>query len=449
MVSIDGLMPDAYVHPDAHGLAVPTLRALVSRGAYATAVASVFPTVTYPAHTTLATGVTPNVHRIVTNKPADALDTQFAGWRWYAEDIAVPTLWRVAAAQHREVALVTWPVTVGASVAWLVPEYWRAGGPDDQKLLRALSTPGLLDRVAHEYPSLWHELTPPDVHDDAQFAIATYLVTHEHPDLVMMHVWAVDDAQHDHGPWSKEAKAAIENADALLGRFVATLEAQPAWQHTTLVVVSDHGFAPIDHEIRLNALFARKHLIELDAAGKTKSARVAVIASGGSAFVYVLDQAARPEIEAAVNELASGAIGERATNPELGDNPFATSHGNVPVGRAERREGVAASAGPVIAKILGHDEVVAAGGDRDAAFVVVAAPGYSFGDARTGAIIVDTPGRGTHGWPPTDPAMAASFIAVGPNVVHRDLGQIRMVDIAPTVAHWLGIELPAAGAAIL
>src|SRR5262245_51522758 len=228
MVSIDGLMPDAYVHPDAHGLAVPTLRALVRRGMYATAVESVFPTVTYPAHTTLVTGVPPQVHKIVTNKPADPLDKNFAGWRWYTEDIAAPTLWRAAVDQHLAVALVTWPVTIGAVVAWLVPEYWRAGGPDDQKLLRALSTPGLLDRVAHDHPTLWQELTPPDVHDEAQFAIATYLVTHEHPDLVMVHAWGLDDAQHDHGPWSPQAKAAIENADKLLGRLVATLEAQPA-----------------------------------------------------------------------------------------------------------------------------------------------------------------------------------------------------------------------------
>src|SRR5215470_10588500 len=118
VVSIDGLMPDAYVHPDAHGLAVPTLRKLVARGMYATGVEGVFPTVTYPSHTTMATGVPPGVHGIVTNKPADPLDTNMGGWRWYSEDIKVQTLWDAVEAQHRKAALVVWPVAVGAKASF-------------------------------------------------------------------------------------------------------------------------------------------------------------------------------------------------------------------------------------------------------------------------------------------------------------------------------------------
>jgi predicted AlkP superfamily pyrophosphatase or phosphodiesterase len=403
VISIDGLMPDAYRHPDDHGLKVPTLRALVARGMSATAVEGVFPTVTYPSHTTIATGVPPGVHGIVTNKPADPLDTNLAGWRWYNEDIKATALWDAVEAQHRHAALVTWPVTVGARATFVVPEYWRAGGVDDQKLLRALATPGLLARIAHDAPDLWTKLTPPDVGDEAQFAIATYLVSHEHPDLVMLHAWALDDAQHDHGPWSPEAKAAIETADGLIGKLVATLEAQPEWQHTTFVVLSDHGFAPIEHEIEPNVVLARHHLIELDPKdGKTKSARVVMIGSGGSAFFYLLDPSARAELEAAVGELAG------------------------------------------VAKRYSHDEVVAAGGDPAAAFVLSAQPTFSFGDRRSGPDVVDTPGRGTHGWPPTEPAMYSSFIAVGPAIAHRDLGNIRMIDIAPTLAGWLGVTLPAA-----
>jgi len=402
VISIDGLMPEAYTNPDAHGLKVPALRSLVARGMSASAVEGVFPTVTYPSHTTIATGVPPSVHGIVTNKPADPLDKNMAGWRWYNEDTKATTLWDAVEAQHRQAALVTWPVTVGAKATFVVPEYWRAGGADDQKLLRALATPGLLAKIARDVPDLWTKLTPPDVADEAQFAIATYLVTHEHPDLVMLHAWALDDAQHDHGPWSPEAKAAIENADRLIGKLVATLEAQPEWQHTTFVVLSDHGFAPIEHEVEPNVVFARHHLIELDKDGKTTSARVAVIASGGSAFVYILDPAATAEVDAAVGELAG------------------------------------------VAKRYSHDEVVAAGGDPAAAFVLAAQPNFSFGDRRIGPDVVDTPGRGTHGWPPTEPAMRSSFIAVGPAISHRDLGMIHMVDIAPTLAGWLGVTLPAA-----
>src|SRR5215470_15614341 len=90
---------------------------------------SVLPSVTYPAHTTIATGVFPARHGIVTNYAWDPVDKNLTGWWWYAEDIRAPTLWDAARAAGRKVALIDWPVTVGAKVDVLVPEYWRAGTP--------------------------------------------------------------------------------------------------------------------------------------------------------------------------------------------------------------------------------------------------------------------------------------------------------------------------------
>jgi predicted AlkP superfamily pyrophosphatase or phosphodiesterase len=396
VISIDGLMPDAYLSPDAHGLAVPTLRALVAGGASGR-VRGVMPTVTYPSHTTLVTGVPPSVHGITTNKPLDVLGKNFDGWRWYAEDIAVPTIYGALEAEHRKAALVVWPVTVGAHASVVVPEYWRAGGPDDQKLLRALSTPGVLDEVARAYPDLWKALTPPDIKNASQLAIARHVLATRHPELLMVHVFETDDAQHEHGPWSAEAIAAIEAADRELATLLADLKRAPEWPNTILVVVSDHGFAPIAHEIRLPALFAAHKLVRDD------SADVGVIASGGTAFVYVLDSRRAGDVDAAVRE--------------LGDR---------------------------VARRIGHDELVAMGGDPKASFALVAAPGYGFSDKRVGDVVVETAPRGTHGWPPDDPAMAASFVAFGPAVPHVALGSIDMLDIAPTLACWLRVPLPSA-----
>jgi predicted AlkP superfamily pyrophosphatase or phosphodiesterase len=403
VVSIDGMKPETYLEPDRLGLAVPTLRSIAARGACARAVESVFPSVTYPAHTTIVTGAPPRVHGIVSNRPLDPLQKNMDGWRWYTEDIAVPTLWSALEAQGGVAALVTWPVTVGARATFLIPEYWRSGHPDDQKLLRSLSTPGLLDKVARFYPELWKFLVPPDIKDEAQFAIARYLVAQENPDLVLVHVWETDDAQHAHGPGSPEAKQAFEHADLLLGELLAALERSPEWSRTTLVVLSDHGFAPVDHEIRLNALFRERGLVQVGADGKVTSARVTSIENGGTAYVYLLDPTAKADVMAALETLK-----------------------------------------PAIAKIYAREEIAAAGGDPTAALAVGAAPGYSFTDNAASPALVDRPGRGHHGFPPTDPAMAASFLAFGPKIPHRDLGAIRMIDIAPTIARWLGITLSGA-----
>src|ERR1051325_6395092 len=59
MISIDGLIPEYYTAPARLGLKVPNLTQMKLGGAYADGVEGVFPTVTYPAHTTLITGVSP------------------------------------------------------------------------------------------------------------------------------------------------------------------------------------------------------------------------------------------------------------------------------------------------------------------------------------------------------------------------------------------------------
>src|SRR5277367_3720325 len=150
VVSVDGLRPDYVTAAGEHGAKVPNLRKFMSQGTYAEGVTGVVPTVTYPSHTTLMTGVWPATHGILANTTFDPLQKNFQGWYWYAEDIRVPTLWSAAAKAGRTTASVQWPVTVGAKITWDIPEVWRAGTPEDAKLIRALSTPGLLSEAAQE-----------------------------------------------------------------------------------------------------------------------------------------------------------------------------------------------------------------------------------------------------------------------------------------------------------
>lgn len=91
LVSVDALSPD-YVHrADSYGLRIPTLRSMLRDGSAATGVRGVLPTVTYPTHTTMMTGVSPNRHGILANTTFDPLDQNQGGWHWYAENVKVPT----------------------------------------------------------------------------------------------------------------------------------------------------------------------------------------------------------------------------------------------------------------------------------------------------------------------------------------------------------------------
>ena len=144
LISIDGLKPDYVLEADKHGLKIPNLRRLVAEGAHASGVTGVLPTVTYPSHATMVTGVAPARHGIIANSPFDPFSKNLGGWYWYAEDIKVPTLWDACAKAGLTTASVDWPVTVGANITFDIVQYWRAENAEDRKLIRVLSTPGLL-----------------------------------------------------------------------------------------------------------------------------------------------------------------------------------------------------------------------------------------------------------------------------------------------------------------
>jgi len=95
MVSVDGLMPACYLRADELGLSIPNLRRLMKDGVYGR-LTGVLPTVTYPSHTTLITGVTPRVHGIQSNTVLDPEGRSSGAWNWCARSVRVPTLIRSA-----------------------------------------------------------------------------------------------------------------------------------------------------------------------------------------------------------------------------------------------------------------------------------------------------------------------------------------------------------------
>jgi predicted AlkP superfamily pyrophosphatase or phosphodiesterase len=82
VVSVDGMRPDYVTEADARGAKVPNLRRFLKEGAFADGVQGVVPTVTYPSHTTLVTGVWPAKHGIYANSLFDPLKKNADGCFW-------------------------------------------------------------------------------------------------------------------------------------------------------------------------------------------------------------------------------------------------------------------------------------------------------------------------------------------------------------------------------
>lgn len=405
VISVDGLMPDAYMHPDRRGLKIPTLRKLRAGGAYSPGVLSVFPSVTYPSHTSMVTGVNPGRHGITTNRQFDPLLKNKDGWRWYAEQIKVPTLYQVARAAGLHTALINWPVTVGAKADYRVPEYWRAGTPDDQRLERALSTPGLLQAVAAKHADFWQRFAPPEVKDSASIDIALHLLRKHAPDLMLIHIWNVDDWQHRKGPWSPEARAAIERADAQIARFIAAVKAAGIWRDSVVMVVSDHGFLAVEHTFRPGVVIDKLGLRHRNKDGKVDKWKASVLPAGGMCYVHVngADAATKTAVRAALQNYVGP------------DKP--------------------------IRKLYDAAEIRARGGDPSAFLAMDANTGWEFGRGYTGKLTQASHGAGNHGYDPKRPELRASLLIYGPSIEPAVVHSARIIDIGPTAAQLLGLRL--------
>jgi predicted AlkP superfamily pyrophosphatase or phosphodiesterase len=428
MISIDGLKPEYVTQADAHGMKVPYLRSLMRDGTYAEGVVGVWPTITYPSHTTLLTGVWPAEHGIDCNQEFDPLQQYGGAWNWYAAQIRVPTLWQAAHHAGLRTASVGWPVSVGATdVDYLIPEYWLGGNvssssnAEDKWLMAALARPDTLIQTLQ--PAAGPYMNGNDTSiggDEVKTRYALEIMRRYKPAFMTLHLSSLDDAQHAHAPFSAEADQTLEAIDGM----VARLARQEFANHpnAVLVIVSDHGFMNISHYVNLFIPFLQAGLIQGTANAGSKplvvsSWKAEPWMAGGMAAIMLHDpndHAAEQQVKALLDKLAA--------DPDNG-----------------------------IAEILDRKAIAKRGAFPDAAFLVVFNPGYYAGAALSGNLITPVPGtRGSHGFSPEFPEMRASFFAVGAGIAHhRDLGVVDMRQIAPTVARILRVPLPAAKAAPL
>ena len=278
LISIDGLKPDYITEADKHHLKIPNLRKMLAQGSYAKAVTGILPTVTYPSHTTMLTGVSPSKHGILYNTPFDPFGKNLGGWMWYAEDIKSLTLWEATNKAGFVTSSVDWPVSVGAPIKYNIVQIWRATTEDDHKLLRALSTPGLLDegeKVLGKYPAGYIYTVESDT---TRAAFSAWIIENKKPRFHTTYFSVLDEVQHATGPYTKEAYETIEMLDGLIGKvWQAALKAN---KNAVVCVVSDHGFARYDKAVHINSALHDAGLIELDAQGKLKSWRTIVWGSG-------------------------------------------------------------------------------------------------------------------------------------------------------------------------
>lgn len=412
MISVDGLKPEYILNADAHGLKIPFLRSLMRDGAYARGVTGVWPTVTYPSHTTLLTGLSPAEHGIYNNLEFDPKNTFANAWYWYAQQIRVPTLWQAAHEAGLSTASIGWPVSVGATaVDFLIPEYWRVArltdvDPSDALLLAAMSRPeGLLQKMQARLDPYMRGNDPSPPGDEIKTRYALDILKTQKPKFMTIHLSSLDEQQHGHGPFSPEANADLEVIDGQLAQLFAASRANDP--KAIALVVSDHGFVQITHKVNLMQPFLRAGLLPSGGPWKAQPW------SGSGMAAVMLHDPADSHTESQVRDLLQAM-------------------------KADPNNG--------IAEVLERDAIKQRGAFPDASFLIVMKLGYYALSDATSPLLSDVQGTpGSHGFSPEYPEMRAAFFIEGTGIARgRNLGLIDMRQVAPTVAQLLGVRLPAA-----
>jgi hypothetical protein len=304
-------------------------------------------------------------------------------------------------------------VTVGANITWNIPQIWRTGEADDRKLVRAVSTTGLVESLEKTLREPYADGKDESIDGDKRRArFAAQLLRDKHPALMLSYFTSLDFVQHATGPYSAASLRTLEAIDDLAGRLVMA-----AWREyggrMAVVVVSDHGFLPASRQLNLTAMLRSEGLLSF--AGETSTNPVdwkaAVWSSGGSALIVLRDHAdtaTRARLRTMLNALATD-----------------TANG--------------------IASVTDGVDLRDRGAAPQTSFLVNLRPGYTVGSNVTGNVVTASFARGVHGELPDDQRLDAAFFVAGPGIPHGyAIGRIDQRDVAPTVARLMGVALPTA-----
>src|SRR6185437_4475174 len=389
LITIDGSRPDFYLDSSWHA---DNIRALMADGAYAMGVNSVFPSMTYPSHTTIVTGVQPAKHGIYYNTaPGDKV-------YWNDSSIKVPTIWGAATAKGLTVASLLWPVSADAPVAYDIPDIGSLG----EKVREEYSRPaGFIDTLRAR---VFGGAASIEYGRDVNVAkIAAYVIAKARPNLMTVHLFSVDHNEHMQGREGDRVRAAVRGADSAVGIIAGALKTADIWDSTVLIVTGDHGFMTVHTLVNPNVWLAQAGLITDLKNGQWRAMFYSV---GGSSYLYVKDREALSSVERILRDL-----------PDT-------------VARYVR--------------VIDKKQLEKIGGNPEVALALSGLNGAAFGNAVSGDAV--RPGHGgQHGYFPDFYEIRTGYVAHGPGIrkgaVIKEMDQR---DQAAIVARLLGLDFPSA-----
>ncbi len=403
LITIDGLRAEMIDDPL---MPSPFLKMMSRDGLRIGSVIGVPPAATYPSHTTIVTGEVPARHRVFYNRPfLWNKDTARISY-WYADSIAVPTIWQRAHEAGMTTASLFWPVSTGSPyIDYNVPEFWSLDYSCDQmEYIKPTCTPrgildeleqhacGKLDTITYQAGSLQR--------DGRTAAMANYLMNHYQPRLMTIHLITTDYSQHDLGTHPNQRLLQdVASADHAVGTILENLRLTHRMDSTVVLVMGDHGFCDYSLTLSPNVWLTRARLLSERPGGEWKAC---FYGGGNTSFLYLRkgnDKRTLRRIRRLLEEL-----------PE-----------------AERR----------LFRVVEKEELTAKGADPAAVLALEPVVGVAVTNDRTGEVVKQRTG-GTHGF--ISGQDATTLIAYGCGIAPSHQDTIRQTAIAPWVLRMLNIQ---------
>lgn len=397
---------------------LPNFKKLLEKSSYSFEVESVYPSLTYPAHTTIITGKYPNNHGIINNILVQPGNNN-PDWFWHRSKIQGETLCDLAKKKGMKIANLLWPVMAKGDIDYNLPEIFPNKWWQNQIIISLLNgSIGYQLELNNKFKELRNGTKQPEL-DNFIMASLLHTLREKQPGLTLVHLTDVDSQRHEYGYRSPEALYALKRHDYRIGEVLNCLHSLGIENDTTIVILGDHSFKDADYVIKLNKLFINKGWITIDRKGNIVDWATFMNYCDGSAYIYLKDN---------TNKNLLKVIRETLEN-------FSNENNNC------------------IEKILTSEEAFKLGADRSCALMLEAKEGYYFINDIDGEIIEETGEKyhkATHGYSPKKKDYETFFIISGKGIKKDyNIGPMHLVDEGPTLAAILEGELPKADGKVL
>ncbi len=391
-ISVDGLRGDYVLQPG-----LPFFERLRREAAWTGQLVPVFPSITFPSHCSLATGVTVGAHGIPANTFYDAATRVVYSYPSEAALLQAEPIWLTAQRQGVPTAVLDWPLSnhqLGAVQTVVFGEKFDGSLPDDQRLEILLAA--------------WQSQLAKPVPQPLG--------------LVMGYVIATDKPGHKYGPDSEELRATMRQTDTLLASFCAKARALWLQQRRSprdrlfFVFSADHGMSTVSHFVSFDRMLGVPR----------KDPIVRTTTTGNIGHIF-LDPSSFP-MGSEIRQKRLAELKELALGPEKNFRAF-------------YREEMPPAWG------YAHPT-------RCGDIIVILPKGYTFHMSAEGEPVAPLPpdatdSRGMHGYDPRENPEMLGFLAFWeasrPGARGFDLGEVTWDRVHPTVARLLDVQ-PAAGA---